>query len=467
MNKKGLLALFLIFVLMYVLNNMFPMMNEDYFAAFVWPEGVPNLGALPENTRKVQSFYDLLKNCKMGYFTEGGRLPGGFPGGFFSWQGKEYFNFFNALMIPLLIAEIYWISHEGKITFDFDVSYVIWIFFSLWAFNLGFLGTCLWMSGSSNYLWMVVVDIAFLIPYVNNYFDRGSLNQDSVKRSVSMFLLGLLAGWSHETTVCWLILILFYWLLIVKKTSVLLQWQKIGFIGFCIGYALLVLAPGNFSRLQTQEHEVLSSKLSELIVIMIFQIFIWYFVIKGLLVLQRKILPSLNYGQQAVIKPYVNIVKSSLLVAFGSSLIMFLIPVPGIRPSFLSLVFLTVAAAVLYRTQEVIGEFSFFSRKTSLFLKFLGYSYLIVTILVSLYWNYYNRNYWNDILTQIDLMQKCHSDTILEVEPYLTSKKPIWHLISGFHIFGMPVASTDENDRINRTVAKYYGIKGIRLIKNE
>lgn len=155
------------------------------------------------------------------------------------------------------------------------------------------------------------------------------------------------------------------------------------------------------------------------------------------------------------------------MVAFGSSLIMFLIPVPGIRPSFLSLVFLTVATAVLYRTQEVIGEFSFFSRKTSQFLKFLGYSYLIVTILVSLYWNYYNRNYWNDILTQIDLMQKCHSDTILEVEPYLTSKKPLWHLISGFHIFGMPVASTDENDRINRTVAKYYGIKGIRLIKNE
>ena len=85
-NKKGLGVLLIIFVLMYLLNSMAPMMNEDYFAAFVWPFGVPNLGELPIDAKRVSCFSVFLENTKVYYLTEGGRVPGGMPGSFFSWQ---------------------------------------------------------------------------------------------------------------------------------------------------------------------------------------------------------------------------------------------------------------------------------------------------------------------------------------------------------------------------------------------
>ena len=169
-NKNGLLVLLMIFCIMWILNIFTPMLNEDYFSSFVWPEGVPNLGTLPEDARRVSSLSDVLENSRVYYLTEGGRLPGGLFLGVLFWDlGKAFFNPFNALVMTLLVMEIYWLSHEGKISFNFNSSHVFWIFFSLWTFNASFVETCLWMSGSSNYLWMIVVVLAFMIPYVRNY----------------------------------------------------------------------------------------------------------------------------------------------------------------------------------------------------------------------------------------------------------------------------------------------------------
>ena len=76
-NKNGLLVLLMIFCIMWILNIFTPMLNEDYFSSFVWPEGVPNLGTLPEDARRVSSLSDVLENSRVYYLTEGGRLPGG------------------------------------------------------------------------------------------------------------------------------------------------------------------------------------------------------------------------------------------------------------------------------------------------------------------------------------------------------------------------------------------------------
>ena len=466
-NKKGLGVLLIIFVLMYLLNSMAPMMNEDYFAAFVWPFGVPNLGELPIDAKRVSCFSVFLENTKVYYLTEGGRVPGGMPGSFFSWQGKIYFNPLNALMFALLIVEIYWISHEGTITLDFDPKFLFWIFFSLWSFNIGFLGTCLWMSGSSNYLWMTVINLAFLIPYIKSFYNNDYLINDTLSKKFCLFFLGVLAGWCHETTNCWLIVILFYALFLHKGNNCsrnVQQWRLCGFIGLCIGYALLILAPGNFARLHTQEHELLAYKLSEHIIIFAFHLLLWYFVIKSLYIL-HEVFPQLTKKQKSLVKPYMDIAKAFMFIAFGSGVLLFLIPVSSIRPSFLNLVFLTVAVATVYRIQERIGIFVIRGVFKPI-LKFIGYSYFAVTMLTSLWWNHHNWNYWNGVLLQINNLVNNEQHIVLEVEPYETMKNPFWQYLSGFHIFGMPVLSDNENERINRVVARYYNIKGIRLKNN-
>ena len=105
--KKSFLLLLIVFTFLYVLNIMTPMLNEDYFAVFVWPQGVPNLGVLPENVKRVSCLTEFFENIKTGYLNEGGRLPGGIPGAGFSLIGKDFFNPLNALVMVLLIMEIY------------------------------------------------------------------------------------------------------------------------------------------------------------------------------------------------------------------------------------------------------------------------------------------------------------------------------------------------------------------------
>lgn len=462
-NKRGLFVLLAVFSFMYILNCLTPMLNEDYFASFVWPQGVQNLGALPEDTKRVSSFADVLENCRVYYLTEGGRLPGGFLlGAMFGNLEKVYFNLFNAWLMTLLVVEIYWLSHEGKVTLDFKPVCLIAIFFSLWSFNVTFVDTCLWIAGSSNYLWMMVIVFAFLIPYVRNYYNPESLCQNNPVLTAGMFFIGIIAGWSHETSICWLILSLFYWLYLCKKNKSLQYWKVSGFVGLCIGYALLIFAPGNFARLAVQQQansvltvsELYRFKLTEAIWIFLFHFFLWFFIVRAFFTCHNKI------KNMPVAALYFNFAKTSSLIAIGSGIFMFLIPASTWRPSFLNLAFLTVAVASLFRMQEVTS-ITFINEKAKLFLKVAGAVYLIMTCTVALWCNYVNWNHWNSILVKIRQEQVNPTNTVLEVEPYFTDGEPLLQFGSGFHLIYMPVVYGDENDKVNAAVAKYYGIKGL------
>lgn len=120
--------MFFILMFMYALNVMTPLLSDDYFISFVWSEGVRINGILPEDAKRVSSFSDVLSSVNAYYFIWGGRLPGQTLMTLFAWWGKDYFNVVNSVMPVLLIMEIYWISHEGKFTFNFNYKYIALIF---------------------------------------------------------------------------------------------------------------------------------------------------------------------------------------------------------------------------------------------------------------------------------------------------------------------------------------------------
>lgn len=466
MKKQVWLILFAIFFIMYLLNSMKPLSSDDYFSFFVWPEGLPINGELPVDVHRVNDISDILKSIKTYYLTWGGRVPGGLPVGvFIALIGKEYFNPVNAFMMVLLVMEIYWLSHEGIITFKFKPSYLIWIAFSLWAFNICFNDTCLWLSGSCNYLWMAVVVLAFLIPYVREYYNNinEAFYKDNWKIVICMFFGGLLAGWSHETTTCWLILILFYYLFFYNKKK-LQFWKTAGFIGFCIGYALLIFAPGNFSRLQMQQQtssiiiasELIYPKLIELAMILLFHSFLWYFIIRFFFIFQE----TDDYPDKFYLD--LNLVKVCNLIAVGSAVLMLCIPSRGLRPSFLGLIYLTISAALLFRMQENVG-LNLLTNNAKVFLKLIGYSYMVLTISVSLWCNYRTHCEWNAILVKVAAADNNHvleykADNIFEYNHFL-------NLLSGFHLIEIPI-SEDENNEINKVFSRYYKIRGIRVTRN-
>ena len=152
-----------------------------------------------------------------------------------------------------------------------------------------------------------------------------------------------------------------------------------------------------------------------------------------------------------------------ILIAIGSGLMMIFIPSKGLRPSFLNLVYLIIASALLFRLQEVNGVYVIDDRGKS-FLKFVGYAYLTVTIFFSIWGNYINYNHLQNILVSVKEAAKQSPETVLEVSPSLTSQNDIWLYGSGFHLVPLPVQE-DENYEINKTFSYYYGIKGIKIVK--
>lgn len=463
-KKQGIFFLILIFCFMYILSTLTPLLSDDYYSAFLWPKGHLN-DVSREAIKRVSSFADIYRGIKGYYFNWGGRVPGCALVPFFIWQGKEYFNPCNALFFTLLVAEIYWLSHEGKIRFDFNPSYLFWIFFALWAFNVSFIDSCLWLAGSCNYLWMLVIVLAFLIPYVRSYFDKNAFKPNNIKLTIGMVFLGLLAGWSHETTNCWIIVVLFYMLYESRKKKELSLWKIAGFLSFCLGYALLVFAPGNFARIQMQQNAgnvviasgLLSAKMIEFVVILYFHLIIWYFLISFAFKYKKH---KNDYAHKDT-NLYLSISKMFIFIACGSALMMFLMPTKGLRLSFLTLAYLIIASAFLFRLQEVNGVYVIDDRAKS-FLRFIGVAYLVVTVCFSVWGNYMNYCHLQNILVSVKEASRQSSKTVLKVPPPLTSQNNIWNLGSGNHLVPLPI-SEDENFEINKTFSYYYGIKGIKV----
>ena len=132
MSKKNLMIVFLIFTIMFGLNSLTPMMyGDDYVYAFKW-SGRSMYIPLSENVERISSFIDIIESQRSHYLTGNGRLLSHIFVQFFVWQSKILFNIINSAMFVLLILEIYWVSDQGRVSFNnIQTGSVLVIFFSL------------------------------------------------------------------------------------------------------------------------------------------------------------------------------------------------------------------------------------------------------------------------------------------------------------------------------------------------
>jgi hypothetical protein len=475
----GLLLLFFILCFMYALNCMTPLLSDDYFISFIWSEGMRINGMLPEDAKKVCSFSDVFESLKAYYFIWGGRIPGQTFMTIFAWWGKEYFNVVNSFMTVFLIMEIYWISHEGKVSFDFNYKYIFWIFFALWSFNTSFVDTFMWLSGSCEYLWMMVLLLAFLLPYVRNYYDADKHNKNNFLFTSSMFVFGAIAGCSREMLICWIILAMTYWLWLCKKADRLYAWQIFGLIGLCVGYAVLIFAPGNFARLASDsltknifiiDIPFLFFKILLISIIFIFHIFLWHFFISFF---SRK--KSIKDGIMACnLDAYKNVIiaKICALIALGTMFLLFFIMYSGVRPSFATLVFLIVSVASLFRASEISGV-TIIHESAKTLLKTIGVVYFIITAVISFQWNYANLKQWENtlqdminanknvgfvVLKEASMSYPAERKQLVEtINFYMGNTTETWY---GAHVIKMPYFH--EGCYYNFIIPKYYELKEIR-----
>ena len=132
-------------------------------------------------------------------------------------------------------------------------SYLLCILL-VWIFGAQFAETVLWMTGACNYLvgtTIILTDMAFY-EWILGKRDKGTGKATLVLVAI---VLGILAGWCNENTSGGLILFGIY---LIWRTKYLEKGKvpiavMAGFVANIVGFAFMILAPGNYVRAASRE----------------------------------------------------------------------------------------------------------------------------------------------------------------------------------------------------------------------
>lgn len=253
LNSSRSLILFVTFAgFFFVRTTLLPLSHDDYAYAFIWDgEHGGNLEAMQvgspevETRQRVESLNDIVRSMESHYFTWGGRIFAHGLAQFFIWLGKPVFDVANTVMFVFLILTIInlantWLKISRKA--------LVWIFLSFFLLAACSLTSMLWLTGACNYMWMAFFQLFFLTPYVKALRSREAGN--SALNVVLMILLGLLAGWSNEAGALATVCLTLFLIAMCKARNVFRPWMIAGLAALIVGCAFMLLAPGNFARLE-------------------------------------------------------------------------------------------------------------------------------------------------------------------------------------------------------------------------
>ena len=457
-NKNALLCLVLFFLFFYFLNYLTPMsFGDDYVYSFVW-QGHSEFTPLTEGAVRVSSLSDLFISQWSHYLTWSGRAVSHTIIQLFLWLGKDIFNIFNAFVSVLLIIEIYWVSHKGVITFNFNAGTLCFIASVLWIFTPGFSPVFFWLSGACNYLWTSVFLLAFLLPYVRKYYFFDEKLTEKKWFTYFMFFFGVVTGWSNENSICWIILVLCLFLFFKRNEKEFELWLVTGLIGLALGYGLLMVSPGNVARFHTEvgmsgnwfNLQLLKKNVEMLMIVFIWQCILWFFNLHSL----NNVVLSNSYFEKERL-----LVKLLCVVAFCMTCTMLVSPNFPPRSSFPGMVQLVIASSMLLRIQSD-NAVELIKPNTRKLLLVLGTIYAVITVPATFYGFYDYHVQVQKIVNCVRSSAERKSNVII-----INSLQPVTEVVlklSGYRLLFYKM-SDNENDWRNVAFARYYGIKGIRM----
>lgn len=221
------IILFLIFLSMLLLNFLTPYIADDINYKYIW--GTNN---------RVHNLLDIAVSQYNHYLTWGGRSVAHSIAQFFLIFPKWLFNIMNALCYTTIIYLIYNLATNKKHRFLLILIHLL-IYFIVPYFGEDFL----WLIGSCNYAWTLLIMLLFLSTYEKNN------KKDNTIRIILMFLFGIISGWTNENTAIGVFTIVLLLIIEEKLNKEKIQkWKISGLVGNLIGIIILILAPGNYVR---------------------------------------------------------------------------------------------------------------------------------------------------------------------------------------------------------------------------
>lgn len=215
----------------FYLNSITSFYADDYSYMFTYAANAPKT--------RITSLHELWLSQLNHYKVMNGRaIVHTLVQLFLMGETRTIFNVANTLVFLALGFAVY---YAARGTFkDFRPLRLFAVYALIWLTLPGFGQSCLWLTGSINYMWTTFAALCFLLPYRAESAPDGRV----VLRSAGMFILGVLAGWSGENAciaaAVGLVLLLIRRALLKERIRV---WMWVGAVGFVLGAALLFFAP--------------------------------------------------------------------------------------------------------------------------------------------------------------------------------------------------------------------------------
>lgn len=233
------LVLGLAFLAFLALNRLTPPAADDWF--YACRLGYDANGLLTPVAR-LGGVGDILPSMKCLYIAHSGRVPVHTLVQLFSLLPGAAFDLANALVFTGLLGLLVLLARPRNPMAAALAALLAAL--ALWLAVPAFGQDFLWQSGAVNYLWTLTANLLFLLPWL-----RPKLADRLPGAPVFWLTLGLVSGWSMENqsaAVCALCAARLAELAIRQQRPA--PWQWAGAVGQLTGFALLVLAPGNFRR---------------------------------------------------------------------------------------------------------------------------------------------------------------------------------------------------------------------------
>lgn len=197
------------FICIFLLNFNTPLTGDDFDYSFVY-----------QTDRFVENIGDIIESQVIHYHIWGGRNVVHFLVQLFILIGKNIFNVLNSFAFVALTFVTY-LHCTG--TLKWHPKLLLIINLLLWFCEPVFGETILWLTGSCNYLWGLLLILTFLLPFRMHLFKektaeslKTSSNLRKILFAIGMFFFGILAGWTNENNSIAMIGMIFLFMLLIK-----------------------------------------------------------------------------------------------------------------------------------------------------------------------------------------------------------------------------------------------------------
>lgn len=441
MTKRWLFLaiILLVFFAIYSLNRLYPMMGEDWDYSFFWD----NEG---NKVRRINNFFDILITQYHHYILWGGRVITHGIVQVLLFMGKQWYDLFNSIAFVLLVYLIYKIINNRNST---NIIALLLVVFSLCLCLPDFATNTLWISYSGNYLWGTLIIVAFIYPFYS-YYRNPDLKNNKLK-SALMFFGGIFAGWTNENMsialICFLIMLIF---LLKRQKKPIQMFLLFGLLGVFIGCLMLILAPGNYLRLDESSINTPVLGIWEVLGKRLFRLYKnWFKYVSALSGIYLIILYI--FTKKCEKDDKLRIKQISLLffiAAYIGLIVMTPLPEFSSRTLFGAVVFLIIAIGILFCN---IPYFSLLYKKVCYFTT-------VILLIVSCFTygiRYKYIKYLHDVSYNREIFLDQQKSRGIEDIVFSDSIKPK----RGFIIYEF---SKSADDWPNTIYAKYYGVRSVQ-----